>query len=59
MSDQVELFDRSKELTCPFAKRDRAVGCALHSYLQLLSDVNTKLDYLNDKARDLVRLLYK
>ena len=52
MSNQSELFDRSKELTCPFAKRDR-VSCALHGYLQLLRDVNSKLDYLNDKTWEL------
>ena len=35
MSDQSELFDRSKERVCPFAKKhDSPNVCALEKYVQ-------------------------
>ena len=58
MSDQSELFDRSKERVCPFAKKhDSPNVCALEKYVQHIEAIRRHVDYLHDQTRDLIRRL--
>jgi hypothetical protein len=54
MDDQTELFDRSDELTCPFAKRhDSPNACALEKYIRQIEDIRKRLEYLRNQTWDL------
>jgi hypothetical protein len=58
MDDQTELFDRSKDHICPFAKRhDSTRVCALHKNLRHLEEIRRHIDYLCDQTWGLVRRL--
>jgi hypothetical protein len=54
MDDQAELFDRSKEYICPFARRHESTKvCALHKNIRHLEEIRRQIDYLRDQVWDL------
>jgi hypothetical protein len=55
MDDQTELFDRSDEHVCPFAKRhDSKNVCVLDKYVTLLKEIQRSVDYLQNQTWKMV-----